>query len=96
MGFKSKARKKRAAADAAAGRTGKAKKEEFVGQVRCNIAGCENFADKKIGGRKLAFDRAADVWGESGLNKDSRRVTVCKSCYRAWKKAKKDEPTEWT
>ena len=49
-----------------------------------------------MGGRKLAFDRAAEVWGESGLNKDSRRVTVCKSCYRAWKKAKKDEPTEWT
>ena len=33
MGFKSKARKKRDAADAAAGRTGKDKKEEFVGQV---------------------------------------------------------------
>ena len=43
MGFKSKARKKRAAADAAAGRTGKDKKEEFEGQVRCNVAGCENF-----------------------------------------------------
>ena len=48
MGFKSNARKKRAAADAAAGRTGKDKKEEFEGQVRCDVAGCENFADKRL------------------------------------------------
>ena len=73
MGFKSKARKKRAAADAAAGRTVKDKKEEFEGQVRCSVAGCDNFADKKIGGRRLAFDRAADVWGEDGLEGQSRR-----------------------
>ena len=95
MGFKSKARKRRQAATAAAGSAAKSV-EEYVGEVKCDVAGCDNWADKKIGGRKLAFDRAADVWGESGLNKDSRRVTVCKSCYRAWKKAKKDEPTEWT
>ena len=95
MGFKSKARKRRQAAAAAAGPEEKAI-EEYVGEAKCDGAGCDNWADKKIGGRKLAFDRAADGWGESGLNKDSRRVTVCKSCYRAWKKAKKDEPTEWT
>ena len=95
MGFKSKARKRRQAATAAAGSEDKSV-EEYVGEVKCDVAGCDNWADKKIGGRKLAFDRAADVWGESGLNKDSRRVTVCKSCYRTWKKAKKDEPTEWT
>ena len=59
MGFKSKARKKRSAADTAAGRTGKDLKDEFEGQVRCQVAGCENFADKKVGGRRLAFDRAA-------------------------------------
>ena len=95
MGFKSKAHKRRQAAAAAAGSEEKSA-EEYVGEVKCDVAGCDNWADKKIGGRKLAFDRAADVWGESGLNKDSRRVTVCKSCYRAWKKAKKDAPTEWT
>ena len=95
MGFKSKAHKRRQVAAAAAGLEEKSV-EASVGEVKCDVAGCDNWADKKIGGRKLAFDRAADVWGESGLNKDSRRVTVCKSCYRAWKKAKKDEPTEWT
>ena len=95
MGFKSKAHKRRQAAAAAAGSEEKSV-EEYVGEVKCDVAGCDNWADKKIGGRKLAFDRAADDWGESGLNKDSRRVTVCKSCWRAWKKAKKDEPTEWT
>ena len=95
MGFKSKAHKRRPAAAAAAGAEEKSV-EEYVGEGKCDVAGCDNWADKKAGGRKLAFDRAADVWGESGLNKDSRRVTVCKSCWRAWKKAKKDEPTEWT
>ena len=94
MGFKSNARKKRQQS----GSDSPAKKssEEFVGQVKCDVSGCKNWADKKVGGRKLAFDRAADVWGESGLSSDSRRVTICKSCYRAWKKAKKDEPTEWS
>lgn len=96
MGFKSKARKKRAAADAAAGRTGKREKEEFVGEVRCDVAGCENFADKKIGGRRIAFDRAADVWGEDGLEGQARRISVCKPHYREWKKAKKDDLEEWS
>tara|TARA_B100000676_G_scaffold225034_1_gene222609 strand:+ start:2140 stop:2424 length:285 start_codon:yes stop_codon:yes gene_type:complete len=94
MGFKSNARKRR---EQSAGSEDTEKpKEEFVGQVKCDVSGCNNWADKKVGGRKLAFDRAADVWGESGLTRDSRRITVCKSCYRAWKKAKKDEPTEWS
>ena len=95
MGFKANARKRRDAASAAAGPQEK-EAEEYVGEIKCDGAGCDNWSDKKIGGRKLAFDRAVDVWGESGLTKDSKRVTVCKSCYRAWKKAKKDEPTEWT
>ena len=94
MSFKSNARKRR---EQSAGSEDTEKpKEEFVGQVKCDVSGCNNWADKKVGGRKLAFDRAADVWGESGLTRDSRRITVCKSCYRAWKKAKKDEPTEWS
>ena len=94
MGFKSNARKRR---EQSAGSEDTEKpKEEFIGQVKCDVSGCNNWADKKVGGRKLAFDRAADVWGESGLTRDSQRITVCKSCYRAWKKAKKDEPTEWS
>ena len=94
MGFKSNARKRRDVS--AASVDSKKSEEEYIGQVKCDVAGCNNWADKKVGGRKLAFDRAADVWGESGLSRDSRRITVCKSCYRAWKKAKKDEPTEWS
>ena len=94
MGFKSNARKRRV--ESAASVDSKKSEEEYIGQVKCDVAGCNNWADKKVGGRKLAFDRAADVWGESGLSRDSRRITVCKSCYRAWKKAKKDEPTEWS
>ena len=96
MGFKSKARKKRSAADTAVGRTGKDSKEGFEGQVRCQVAGCENFADKKIGGRRLAFDRAADIWGENGLDGSERRVSICKVHYREWKKEKKDDLNEWS
>ena len=94
MGGKSNARKKRQQS----GSDGIAKKStiEFGGQVKRDVSGCNDWADKKVGGRKLAFDRAADVWGESGLSSDSRRVKICKSCYRTWKKAKKDEPTEWS
>ena len=95
MGFKSNARKRRKEAGIDANSSSKSD-DEYVGEVRCDVAGCQNWAAKKVGGRKLAFDRAADVWGESGLSRDSRRITVCKSCYRHWKKAKKDEPTEWT
>ena len=48
MGFKSKARKKRAAADAAAGRTGKGKKEEFEGQVRCDEPAVKTSPTKRL------------------------------------------------
>jgi len=94
MGFKSRAKKKQKLASAAKG-SPKKEKEEYSGVIRCDVSGCENWADKKIGGRKLAFDRAADVWGEDGLLGNSRRVSVCKSCYREWKKSKKDDPNEW-
>ena len=94
MGFKSIAKKKQKEASDAKCPSVKVK-EEYSGEVRCDVADCDNWADKKIGGRKLAFDRAADVWGEEGLLGSSRRVTVCKSCYKEWKKAKKDDPNEW-
>ena len=94
MGFKSRAKKKQKEASDAKGPSVKVK-EEYSGEARCDVADCDNWADKKIGGRKLAFDRAADVWGEDGLLGSSRRVTVCKSCYKEWKKAKKDDLNEW-
>ena len=49
-----------------------------------------------MGGRRIAYDRAADVWGEDQLSSDSRRLSVCKQHYREWKKARKDDPDEWS
>ena len=80
MGFKANARKRRQDAAAASGPTEK-KQEEYIGEKKCDVADCENWADKKIGGRRLAFDRAVDVWGESGLSTNDRRVTVCCLLY---------------
>ena len=41
----------------------------------------------------MAYDRAVDVWGSSGITKKVRKISLCKSC-RKWKKEKKGEP-EW-
>ena len=71
MGFKANARKRRQVAAAASGASEK-KQEEYVGEKKCDVADCDNWADKKIGGRRLAFDRAVDVWGESGLSTEAR------------------------
>ena len=43
----------------------------------------------------MAYDRAVDVWGTSGISRKVRKVSLCKSCYRTWKKEKKGEPKEW-
>ena len=69
---------------------------EFVGQVKCDVSGCNDWLTRKSEAESSHSIELADVWGESGLSSDSRRVKICKSCYRAWKKAKKDEPTEWS
>jgi len=61
MGFKANARKRRQAAATASGPAEKAD-EEYVGEKKCDVADCGNWADKKVGGRRLAFDRAVDVW----------------------------------
>ena len=50
MGFKSNARKKRQ--QSGADSSSKKSSEEFVGQVKCDVSGCKNWADKKVGGRK--------------------------------------------
>ena len=61
MGFKSNARKRR---EQSTGSEDKKKsEEEFVGQVKCDVSGCGNWADKKVGGRKLAFDRVMGCMG---------------------------------
>ena len=76
MGFKSRVRKRR-------GNTGKGTSEdgdseEYEGQIRCDIIECGNWADKKIGGRKMAYDRAVEVWGASGVSRKVRKVSLCK------------------
>jgi len=94
MGFKSKARKRRI--DASNSKSDqKSKDVEFEGNVRCDIKDCKNWADKKIGGRKMAYDRAVDVWGSSAFSRKIKKVSLCKSHYRIWKKEKKGEPKEW-
>ena len=64
MGFKSRARKRRASSQGE-GDSSNDDKPEFVGDVPCDIKGCERWADKKAGGRKMAYDRAVDVCGTS-------------------------------
>jgi hypothetical protein len=46
-------------------------------------------------GRKMSYDRAVEVWGVSGVSRKIGKVSLCKTCYRSWKKEKKDEPKEW-
>ena len=95
MGFKSRARKRRKKSSDGVEGSGDEPKSEFEGEVPCDIKDCGNWADKKAGGRKMAYDRAVDVWGSSGITKKVRKISLCKSCYRKWKKEKKGEPREW-
>lgn len=95
MGFKSRAKKRRVASARGQDGTATDEKSEFVGEVPCDIKGCGNWADKKAGGRKMAYDRAVDVWGSSGISRKVRKISLCKSCYRAWKKENKGQPKEW-
>ena len=88
MGFKAKARKHRN--DAGEEDTTK-KTTKFEGELPCGIRGCENFADKAVGGRSLSIDDAIDMWGSSGYQARKGRVRVCKSCYRKWKKENKND-----
>ena len=95
MGFKSRAKKRRLASTAGKDGSAKEEKAEFVGEVPCDIKGCGNWADKKAGGRKMAYDRAVDVWGSSGISRKVRKISLCKPCYRKWKKENKGQPKEW-
>ena len=69
MGFKSNARKRRKVTTVSSGNS-KTEKKEYVGEIKCDVANCDKWADKKIGGRKKAYDWAVDVWGDSGLSND--------------------------
>ena len=95
MGFKARARKRRTDASSPNGDDSAGSAKEYEGQLRCDIKGCENWADKGVGGRKMAYDRAVEVWGSSGISKKIRKISLCKPCYRTWKKEKKGEPKEW-
>jgi len=95
MGFKSRARKRRGDSRSSGISGDQDSPEEYEGKIRCDISDCENWADKGVGGRKMAYDRAVEVWGSSGVSRKVRKISLCKPCYREWKKEKKSEPREW-
>ncbi len=88
MGFKAKARKHRKDDGKGDEKSASSKKG---GEMPCGIKGCDNFADKKMGGRSLSVDDAIDMWGSSGYEMRKGRVRVCKPCYRKWKKENKND-----
>jgi len=93
MGFKKKARKAREARGEKTERKSR-RKELPDGEKKCAIKGCENWADKSHGGRSIAFDNLADVWDEDEIVGEARRLSICKPCYRHYKKEKKDDESQ--
>lgn len=89
MGFKAKARKHQK--DSGESTEKDTKKGVKTGELPCAIKGCNNFADKSMGGRSLSVDDAIDMWGSSGYEERKGRVRVCKSCYRKYKKENKKD-----
>ena len=61
------------------------------GEISCGIKNCEGFSDKHMGGRSLSQEDVIETWGESSFEVRKGRVKICKSCYRKWKKDKKDD-----
>ena len=90
MGFKARARKHRSDDG---GEPSKTSSKQAGGELPCGVKGCENFADKSLGGRSLSLDDVIDMWGSGGYQERKGRVRVCKSCYRTWKKENKSEDT---
>ncbi|MEE2811552.1 MAG: hypothetical protein VX627_00780 [Candidatus Thermoplasmatota archaeon] len=93
MGFKKKARKAREARGEKTERKSR-RKELPDGEKKCAIKDCENWADKSHGGRSIAFDNLADVWEEDEIVGEARRLSICKPCYRHYKKEKKDDESQ--
>ena len=89
MGFKAKARKQQK--DNGDDTKKETKKGAKTGELPCGIKGCDNFADKSMGGRSLSVDDAIDMWGTSGYEERKGRVRICKSCYRKYKKENKKD-----
>jgi hypothetical protein len=93
MGFKSKARK-HLSKSGEDGSGGKQRKSDIEGSVRCAVSGCDNWADKRMGGRSMAYENVAEVF--DSLSKDTNRVPICKPHYREYKKeTKEDREFRW-
>lgn len=90
MGFKKKARKARKASGEDVDRKSR-RKEKPDGEKPCAIKNCENWADKSHGGRSIAYDNLLEVWKDGDLRTKNRRLSICKPCYRHYKKEKKDD-----
>ncbi len=76
----------------AAGPRKKKEDKDKEGTKRCAINSCDSWSDKKLGGRSLAWESAVDVWGDGGVeDSGSRRIRVCRSCYKEWKKEQKED-----
>ncbi len=90
MGFKKKARKARQASGEDDERKSR-RKEKPEGEKPCAIKNCENWADKSHGGRSIAYDNLLEVWKDGDLRSKNRRLSICKPCYRHYKKEKKDD-----
>ena len=93
MGFKSTAR---TAKQGDGGSDGKKRRRKDLedGEKSCAIKSCDKWADKSHGGRSIAFDNLADVWDESDLVGEGRRLAICNPCYRQYKKEKKDDESQ--
>ena len=63
-------------------------------EVPCQVPRCKEFADTELGGRSIAYDNAIDVW--ENIPEGPRRVKICRTHYKEWKKSKKDDETEWS
>ena len=53
--------------------------------VNCSIQGCDQTAERSMSGSK------ASMAVNMGLDSTSRRIYLCKTHYREWKKASKNE-----
>jgi hypothetical protein len=53
--------------------------------VKCSIQGCDQTAERSMSGSKASMAVNMD------LDSTSRRIYLCKTHYREWKKASKNE-----
>ena len=89
MGFKSKARKHQEENEDGTSKTGRGSKKE--GELSCGIKSCDGWADKSMGGRSISKIDAQDIFGSGNFSEVKKRVKICKTCYRLFKKETKDD-----